>query len=238
MTHSNRSECCELCSSKVHSAGIVVMPVSPPFCAKFNNCPCHTEPNGESLHDCSGCTDRHSEGTHQLHTKQHPCPEGGDPNCGYCFPDTPSQESEGMELPSVCMCGGMGVSATVHRTDCPVSFPHTSAEKEGWEQDFKESTGIFISEYIEERFGIIGKHVPAEDIPDYFLQRVREILASHTSTLETKIEGAIPLYSVWDDRTKDGYKKNGAANDPETGRNHALKEVRAALTAVLEELKK
>lgn len=40
------------------------------------------------LEDCSGCTDPRSEGTHQGHTKQHPCPPGGDPNCGYCFPNT------------------------------------------------------------------------------------------------------------------------------------------------------
>lgn len=43
--------------------------------------------NQNSLEDCSGCTDSRSEGTHQMHTKQHPCKEGGDPNCGHCFPN-------------------------------------------------------------------------------------------------------------------------------------------------------
>lgn len=46
---------------------------------------CHQK--NTSLEDCSGCTDPHSEGTHQMHTKQHPCKDGGDPNCGYCFPE-------------------------------------------------------------------------------------------------------------------------------------------------------
>lgn len=41
----------------------------------------------EPLHNCTGCTDKNSEGTHQMHTIQHPCPENGDPNCGYCFPE-------------------------------------------------------------------------------------------------------------------------------------------------------
>ena len=45
------------------------------------------------LPNCSGCTDPRSEGTHQGHTKQHPCPEGGNPNCGYCFPDGTPQNS-------------------------------------------------------------------------------------------------------------------------------------------------
>ena len=51
------------------------------------------------LRDCSGCTDLRNDplgGTHAMHTKQHPCPEGGDPNCGYCFPkeDIPSSLTE------------------------------------------------------------------------------------------------------------------------------------------------
>lgn len=45
----------------------------------------HTEDTKELQH-CSGCTDDHSEGTHQMHTIEHPCKEGGDPDCGYCFP--------------------------------------------------------------------------------------------------------------------------------------------------------
>lgn len=40
------------------------------------------------LHDCGGCTGQNNEGTHAMHTKQHPCKEGGDPDCGYCFPNT------------------------------------------------------------------------------------------------------------------------------------------------------
>ncbi len=47
----------------------------------------------ETLEDCSGCTDDRSEGTHQMHTKQHPCQEGGDPNCGYCFPQKETWEA-------------------------------------------------------------------------------------------------------------------------------------------------
>lgn len=56
----------------------------------------HTAPHSErKLEDCSGCTDPRSEGTHQGHTKQHPCPEGGDPNCGSCFPAVPHSTGEG-----------------------------------------------------------------------------------------------------------------------------------------------
>ena len=44
------------------------------------------------LEDCSGCTDSRSEGTHAMHTKQHPCKEGGDPDCGYCFPQKTTEE--------------------------------------------------------------------------------------------------------------------------------------------------
>ena len=47
----------------------------------------------ENLEDCSGCTDSRSEGTHAMHTRQHPCPEGGDPNCGECFPVQQEKES-------------------------------------------------------------------------------------------------------------------------------------------------
>lgn len=48
------------------------------------------------ISNCSGCTDRYSEGTHQMHTIQHPCPPGGDPGCGYCFP----VERDGKVAPS------------------------------------------------------------------------------------------------------------------------------------------
>ena len=47
-----------------------------------------------NLQDCGGCSDDRSEGTHAMHTKQHPCPEGGDPNCGYCFPEKNNAEIE------------------------------------------------------------------------------------------------------------------------------------------------
>lgn len=49
-------------------------------------CGGHLEAPEKEIRDCSGCTDNRSEGTHQMHTKQHPCPKGGDPDCGYCFP--------------------------------------------------------------------------------------------------------------------------------------------------------
>lgn len=50
----------------------------------------------QRLDDCSGCTDKYSEGTHAMHTKQHPCKEGGDPDCGYCFP-SPQTTNERVE---------------------------------------------------------------------------------------------------------------------------------------------
>lgn len=61
-------------------------------CGYSYNCPCHELSTPTELYDCSGCTDDRSEGTHQGHTKQHPCRKGGDPNCGYCFP-TPTEGS-------------------------------------------------------------------------------------------------------------------------------------------------
>lgn len=48
--------------------------------------------NEKDYEDCAGCVDRHSEGTHAMHTKQHPCPDGGDPACGECFPMNPEDE--------------------------------------------------------------------------------------------------------------------------------------------------
>lgn len=39
------------------------------------------------LPDCSGCTDNHPEGTHQMHTKQHPCKPDSGLECAYCSDD-------------------------------------------------------------------------------------------------------------------------------------------------------
>ncbi len=84
MILSTMNNCCYECSH--HDIGCI--PSCYPEHCHNKNCPCHTEkvPIQERLEDCSGCTDDRSEGTHQMHTKQHPCPKGGDPNCGYCAP--------------------------------------------------------------------------------------------------------------------------------------------------------
>ena len=92
----------------------------------------------EELHDCSGCTDRHSEGTHANHTKQHPCPEGGDPNCGYCFPNPEKWEIgekvkiiqgryEGQTATIRSLLGNGAMverDVTEERRFCPVQFIH------------------------------------------------------------------------------------------------------------------
>lgn len=94
--------CCDDCRRMMQDfAGSTKLGGVYTTCAN-QSCPCHSSekevwtewtdkeesptPKKTLLEDCSGCTDPRSEGTHQMHTKQHPCEEGGDPNCGYCTP--------------------------------------------------------------------------------------------------------------------------------------------------------
>lgn len=80
--------------------------------------------------DCSGCTDRNSEGTHQAHTVQHPCKEGGDPNCGYCVPKPESEWADFDERfvkEPVCKHG----QTTGHYTCEPHDYPHVLGNRFG-----------------------------------------------------------------------------------------------------------
>jgi hypothetical protein len=92
------NKCCEKCLRIDGNDGGEILP-----CADIS-CPCHSQekPEETTLEDCSGCTDRHSEGTHQMHTTQHPCPEVGDKNCGYCFPEETTTGWEDTFLNDFC----------------------------------------------------------------------------------------------------------------------------------------
>lgn len=66
---------------------------------------------------------------------------------------------------------------------------HPPTEVKEWEESYKESVGIIVSEILEDRFGIVGKHVAGEDIPDYALTPVRDILTRHSEEIVKGIEG-------------------------------------------------
>lgn len=69
----------------------------------------------QDYEDCSGCTAPRSEGTHQSHTKQHPCPLGGDPDCGYCFPTQSSSEKLNVvNLPEPFPYKTLNIEVTTH----------------------------------------------------------------------------------------------------------------------------
>lgn len=83
MTHTTE-KCCEKCYGRQGTlAG------GGTYCQVDREGCCHAP-----TENCSGCTDRFSEGTHQMHTIQHPCSKGGDPNCGYCSPTENSWEEK------------------------------------------------------------------------------------------------------------------------------------------------
>ncbi len=92
----------------------------------------------KELHSCSGCIDDRSEGTHQMHTFQHPCPPGGDPDCGYCFPS--KENTEPYEHRSHSHCWEQKVPAcglrTIHLRCCLCSLPApTEPSFKEWEED-------------------------------------------------------------------------------------------------------
>lgn len=112
-------KCCKKCLPNKFRANFMTMNCTD------DTCPCHStiEKKAEELHDCSGCTDDRSEGTHQSHTIQHPCKEGGDSNCGYCFPEkflTPiSSDVEKEQIKEIALriCALTGYGTALHVND-------------------------------------------------------------------------------------------------------------------------
>lgn len=101
---------------------------------------CHTQSSQphQDYEDCSGCTDPRSEGTHQSHTKQHPCPPGGDPDCGYCFPTQSSSEKRQFAGASYVRPHEELFSHRNKKCACFVA-PHPNTEQEEMPQRIKNA---------------------------------------------------------------------------------------------------
>ena len=82
--------------------------------------------------------------------------------------------------------------------------------KGSWEEDWKELVKLVLKDFV--------RHTREEAYKEGRQSALTELLE------------VLPLNNRWDDKTKRGYEKNGAVEDPETGRNPVLKEVRDLIT--------
>lgn len=154
-----------------------------------------------------------------------------------------------MTTPTEKKCNGETHTACKARLDkeggksrCCYCVPH-----EGCDFDHTKSSTIeeIVGEFEEkttryDKDGGFIVYVEGYDNTDFDVAEMELWLRAALQNLQTQtreevldeVEAALPLYNRWDDKSTEGYKKNSAVEDPETGRNAVLKEIRAALQSI------
>lgn len=130
-----------------------------------------------------------------------------------------------------------------HSEDAPCHRPEsTGGEKDalagGWEKTFVETFYVYnllknTPAGAEKEAIAFIRSVAAkerEEVRKEALARVREIAISFSDDL--------PLSNRWSETSEEGYRKNDAVEDNETGRNPVVREIRKLTIHLLSELSK